>query len=158
MILTSRRSRRVLSLAIAAGATATVLTGCTKPQPSITVFSGSTSKTVSAQPECVLTSRCNADAGKVSDLNAAPGSTILVDVPKTLASAGWIVTAFTQDSSSKNTPIDGAGSSITNNHTVRLQVPQAGGAYFLQVSPPALTQSAQDNRLTTWIVRVQLAQ
>jgi hypothetical protein len=162
VILTSSRSRRALSLVIAAGAATTLLSACDKPQPTITVLSGSKSKIVKAQPECVILAQCTVDLKKVTDLNAARGGTILIDVPKSLASAGWIVTAYTQDSTGKNTPIEGAGSATVNDHSVRVRVPEpttdAGGSYVLQVSPPAPSKRTQDDRLTTWIVRVQLSQ
>jgi hypothetical protein len=149
---------RFVSVGATIVAAAGLLTACDKPQPTITAFAGSTSKTIAAQPECVFTGQCTVDSAKIGQLEVMPGSDILVDVPKSLARAGWIVTAFTQDSTGKNSPIDGAGSSTTNHHSVRVRVPQATGGYLLQVSPPAPSKRTQDDRLTTWIIRVQLTQ
>jgi len=132
-----------------------LVTSCDKPQPTVTMFNGSKARIVSAQPACLLTGKCGGDNRKVVVVAAAAGSRILIDVPRELARAGWIVAAFTTDASGKNTAIEGAGStSVRGDHTVRVQVPQASsGGYFLQVS--ALRPS---NQLTTWVARVQLTQ
>ena len=130
-----------------------LLSACDKPQPTVTVFSGSTAKAVSAQPSCLLLGTCSPSQSRVTGLSVQPGSTVLVDVPKKLADGGWIATAFTQDSAGKNTPVTGAGTSTTTKLTARLQVPQGSGGYFVQIS--ALKPS---NQLTTWIVRVTYGQ
>lgn len=150
-----RDRRRLKTVAAVAGlmAVPALLTACDKPQPTVTVFNGSTAKAVSAQPACLLLSTCSAKQGRVVSLSAQPGSTILIDVPKKLADAGWIASAFTQDSTGKNTAVTGAGTSTTTDLTARLQVPQGTGGYFVQVS--ALKPS---NQLTTWIVRVTYGQ
>lgn len=146
---------------VAAGAgllaAAALLTGCTKPQPGITLLSGSKSTIVSAQPLCFQLGQCAIKANRVGQITAAANSQILVDVPGSLAGKGWIVAAFTTDSTGKNTAVatPGANSApIHGEHTVRLQVPQAtSGGYYLQVS--ALQPTRQ---LTTWLVGVQLTQ
>jgi hypothetical protein len=135
-------------------ATGVLLTACNKPQPSITVFSGSTAKAVSAQAPCVLDKSCTDDPHKVVDLTVRPGSTLLVDVSRDLANAGWIATAYTQDSSGAATSIPGAGTAKpTQNLSARLRVPQADGAYLVRV-----TSVRPTNQLTTWLVRVTLGQ
>ncbi|MDQ1750057.1 MAG: hypothetical protein QOE71_1113 [Pseudonocardiales bacterium] len=148
--LTGRGLAGLLGL-VAAGV---LLTACNKPQPSITVFSGSTAQTVSAQAPCVLDKSCTDDPHKVVDISVRPGSTLLVDVSRDLASAGWIATAYTQDSSGASTSIPGAGTAKpTQNLSARLQVPQADGAYLVRV-----TSVRPTNQLTTWLVRVTLGQ
>lgn len=148
----TRRGRRAVACGIAAAGLALMLSACDKPQPSVTVFNGSTAKAVQAQQPCVFTGACNPDGHKIGDLSAVAGSTILIDVPKNLAAAGWVAAAFTQDSSGKNTPVPGAGTPGTSKDlTSRTRVPDGTGGYFLQVS--ALKPS---NQLTTWIVRVSI--
>jgi hypothetical protein len=158
VILKTRVTARTVAAGVATIAAAAMLVGCDRPQPSITVLSGAKAKSVSAQAPCVLTGACNADAKKVTRISAPAGTRILVDVPKDLAQAGWIVAAFTADTSGKNTAINGAGSSpIQGEHNVRVQVPQVpsggSGAYFLQVS-----SLRPNNQLTTWVVAVQIIQ
>jgi hypothetical protein len=100
---------------------------------------------------------CDAVGSKIRTVKAVGGSKIMVDVPKELADAGWIVAAFTSDAAGKNTPVPTPGASsspVHGEHSVRLVVPQVtSGGYFLQIS--SLRPSRQ---LTTWIVTVQLTQ
>ena len=137
-------------------ATAMTLAGCVKPQPGITVLSDNRSKIVRAQPACTVLGSCQPIQSRVPLVAATGGSQILLDVPKELADAGWIVAAFTSDGKT-NTALTtpGAGSPpIQGKHTVRLQVPAAtSGSYYLQVT--ALRPS---NQLTTWLLGVQLRQ
>jgi Protein of unknown function (DUF2771) len=141
-----------LALLITAG----LLTACDKPLPTLTVFSGSTAKKVEAQPVCVTAATpCSPNSGKITELTAKSGGQILVDVPKKLASAGWLVTAFTVDTAGKSTPINGAGSSPVNgDHSVRLNVPITTGGYFLEVYPI----KKNDKVLSTWLVSVKITQ
>lgn len=136
-----------------------LLTGCDKPQPTVTALSNDRSTIVPAQPGCTMlpTAACSPDPSKQKSIKASGGSQILLDVPLQLANAGWIVTAFTGDGTT-NTPLTTpAGVStgpIHGVHTVRLNVPAAtAGSYFLQVT--ALKASKQ---LTNWLIAVQLTQ
>jgi hypothetical protein len=151
--VTVSKTRRRIAAGLGLVATATVLAACDRPQPKVTVQSGSRSKIVSAQSLCVVAKQCAVDTSKIVHLTAAPGSQILVDVPKDLSDASWAVAAYTQDQSGKNTPLDvpGTGSPIKGKHAVRLAVPQATGGYLLQVSALAPTK-----QLTTWIIAVDL--
>jgi hypothetical protein len=153
----SRRGSRIAAVGASIIAAGTLLTACDKPRPTVTVYSGSTSRAVSAQQPCVLTGKCSPDPSKYGSIKARSGGQVLVDVPKSVADAGWIVTAFTTDGSGKNTALStpGASTTVTKALTTRLQVPQApaGGSYFLQVN--ALSPSTT---LTTWIMTVQITQ
>jgi hypothetical protein len=145
-----RAAVAVLALLI----TAALLSACTKPLADLTVFSGTTAKKVTAQPKCVTRSACGLDTGKITELSAKGGSQILVDVPKKLADAGWVVTAFSTDSAGKNSPIAGAGSAqVRGDHSIRLNVPLSTGGYYLQVYPVK-----PSNVLTTWLVSVKITQ
>ncbi|MGX7677796.1 DUF2771 family protein [Jatrophihabitans sp. DSM 45814] len=150
----SRRSGRPIAMVIALIAAAMLLSACgQKPRPTVTVFSGSTAKKVSAQQPCALLKTCSDDS-KIVELTVRPGSTILVDVSHDLADAGWIATAFTEDSTGKSTTVDGAGTAApTRDFTARLNVPQAQGGYFVRI-----TAVRPSNQLTTWLVQVKLEQ
>lgn len=148
-----RRAAAVLAPLLAV----TVLSSCTKPLPTITVFSGSTATKVSAQPRCaIVTNRCKLVTSDIPELSAKGGGQILVDVPRKLAHAGWIVSAFTADSAGKNTPVPGAGSTaVSGDHAVRVNVPLSTGGYFIGVYP---TNPAAAHVLTAWLVSVHIAQ
>lgn len=135
----------------------TLLSACTKPLPTITVFSGSSASKVSAQPRCaIVTNQCKIDTNAIPELSAKGGGQILVDVPRKLAHAGWIVSAFTTDSTGKKTAIAGAGSSpVSGDHSVRVNVPLPSGGYLLGVYP---TSPSAPRVLTAWFVSVHITQ
>jgi hypothetical protein len=147
---------RALAAGLGLAATASVLAGCSEPQPSITVLSDNRSKIVQAQPACTVLGSCQPVQSRVPQVPATGGSQILLDVPKELADAGWIVAAFTSDGKT-NTALSTPGAAsqpIKGRHTVRLRVPAATeGSYYLQV-----TSLRPTNQLTTWLVGVQLRQ
>jgi hypothetical protein len=130
----SRRRLAVAALGVAAAAT--LLTGCDKPTPNITVFSGHTAIRVAPAKYCydgnANTCRTNNVAGTIT---ANGGSTIVVDVPKDIADGHWAVTAFTLDSAGTVTTIDTASSAVVSKtHAVRVSVPLANsGGYHLAV-------------------------
>jgi hypothetical protein len=152
-------SLRPRSIAAGLGLLATVslLSACSKPQPTVTVLSNDKSKIIPAQPTCtMLTTPCALVNSKIKHVTASAGSKILVDVPRSLANGGWIVTAYITDGK-KNTALTTPGAqsgTIQGQHSVRLTVPSATeGSYFLQVT--ALRPSDQ---LTTWVIGVNLTQ
>jgi hypothetical protein len=149
-----RRRLRAIVAGLGLAATASLLAGCTKPQPGITVLSDNKSTIVKAQPACTVLGSCQPVQSRVAQVPAAGGSQILLDVPKELADAGWIVAAFTSDGK-KNTALTTPGAAsqpIQGRHTVRLRVPPATeGSYYLQV-----TALRPTNQLTTWLLGVQL--
>ncbi|MEO7260301.1 MAG: DUF2771 family protein [Jatrophihabitantaceae bacterium] len=153
-----RLKSRVLAagLGLAATAATTVLAGCSKPQPSITVLSDNRSEIVRAQPACTVLGSCQPVQSRVPQVRATAGSQIMLDVPKELADAGWIVAAFTSDGKT-NTALTTPGAAsqpIQGQHSVRLRVPSAtAGSYYLQV-----TSLRPSNQLTTWLLGVQLRQ
>ncbi len=152
----TRRLIRSAAATLAVLAAAALLSGCTKPQPTVTVFSGSDSKAVAAQAPCVILGSCAEDVGKYAHITVRGGSQILLDAPRDLANAGWIVTAYIRDTAGKNTPLTSpqgvSTTSVIKDLVARVQVPQAtSGSYFLQVS-----SVKPSNQLTTWIVNVEL--
>lgn len=151
------RRPRAAAVLLAPLLAVTLLSACTKPLPSITVFSGTTAKKISAQPRCaIVTNRCKINTNSIPELSAKGGSQILVDVPRKLAHAGWIVSAFTTDATGKNTPIAGAGSSaVSGQHSVRVNVPLSSGGYLIGVYP---TSPTAPRVLTAWLVSVRIGQ
>lgn len=149
-----RRGSRALAATATLVATASMLTGCSKPQPTITVLSDNRSRIVKAQPACTVLGSCQPVQSRVPQVPATGGSQILLDVPKELADGGWIVAAFTSDGK-KNTALTTPGAAsppIQGRHTVRLRVPPVTeGGYYLQV-----TALRPTNQLTTWLLGVQL--
>ena len=95
-------TRRLVALATVAAAAALTLTGCTKPNPGVSVVSG----TNSAQEEALCWAWDNAaidpktcagdvlakavDAGKIPTVAVAPGDTIGISVDPVVAEAGWV--------------------------------------------------------------------
>ena len=135
-----------------------LLTGCNGNDgpPTITMISNGHSTTVPAQPACTMVKQggCSAQAAERRTIKAAGGSQIEVDVPASLAKAGWIVTAYTTQGST-NTPLQSpAGVStgtIVGQRSTKVNVPQSDqGSYFLQVI--ALRPSRQ---LTNWLCLVE---
>ena len=75
---------------------------------------------------------CKAGDGGVTTLQAAPGSTINISVPRSVALNAWIVTANEADDEGQLQVLDAAGSSvISDNHHARVQVPTTGDAPYL---------------------------
>jgi hypothetical protein len=151
--------RRAIAPVAGLVAVTTLLTGCDKPRPTITVLGNDRATTVPAQPLCTIqaVNPCPVDAGRQRTVSARSGSQLLIDVPAQLADNGYLVSAYTTDGT-KNTPVSAPGASsgpITGKLAVKLAVPsQAQGSYFVQVSP--LPSKHPSNQLTTWLVLVQL--
>ncbi len=74
------------------------------------------------------------DYGRAPTLTVQPGSDLLVDVPRELATNAWVVAAFTLGPTGKTTPLAGAGSAVHDTHSARLTAPPSSVTdYFLQV-------------------------
>jgi hypothetical protein len=149
------RPARLAAAALGVAAIATVLTACDKPIPSITVLSGRTTIRVDAAKYCYdgNTKTCRTSSASGS-IKATSGSSIVVDVPRQVATEHWAVAAFVKDSTGKITTIDAASSALVNNtHSVRLQVPAASqGSYQLSVQSFTGTTATGE-----WDVEVNLS-
>jgi hypothetical protein len=119
---------------------AAVLTACQKPLPTITVSGDGKSVVVDAANYRFADGPLHEpvkDVGQAPELRVRAGSTLLVDVPRTVADNAWVVAAFTLDSAGKSHPLTGAGtaSAIHDRHTTHLATTPAGvGSYYLQVA------------------------
>ena len=129
-----RRFARRAALVVVAGAGATTLAACQKPLPDVTFQSGSRSVLVEPSNYCFDADKrdsCHGEGG-VKTLQAAPGDTINISVPRTVALNAWVVTANDVDDSGTLQVIDGAGSAVvTDSHHARVQVPTQGTAPYL---------------------------
>lgn len=131
----SRRIRRVGVTIVVAGAAATLLAACDKPLPEVTVLANDTVTRLPAARYCFDAQHCRKATDTATPIKADAGSKINIDVPKSVASQAWIVTAYTLDESNKATPIQGAGSTLLHGeYNARITVPYAvGSSYYIAV-------------------------
>lgn len=139
MSVTLLTIRRRLPPVLAAAAVVTVgLSACTKPIPEITVYGNGHSLNVPAARYTFPNGKEQVritDYGKAPTLEVQPGTDLLVDVPRELATNAWVVAAFTLDPTGKTTPLAGAGSAVHDTHSARLTAPPSAVTdYFLQVA------------------------
>ncbi len=128
---------RRLRVAAAVGALATAVTACQKPLPELTVLSGSTTTTVQPQTYCFDPAHCHFPKSVVGQVSAQPGSTLLVDVPRAVATQTWGVVSAVRNAKGQFRSIKGANyrsGNVTNSHTTRVDVPYGVGSYYLIVS------------------------
>lgn len=96
------QARRRLAVALAASAALVGLTGCERPTPPVTLYSGNTSIHDSALSYCFegqdptaqpgTAGACRVEEGRTPKvLEVRPGDEVTVDVSKDLADAGWFV-------------------------------------------------------------------
>ena len=91
--------RRLALVAACLAAAGLALTGCTKPYPAISVFSGSSSVNTeaicwAADSDSLSPTQCAADvvkngSGKAPRISVLPGSTIGISVDPVIAESGW---------------------------------------------------------------------
>jgi hypothetical protein len=117
-----------------------LLTACQKPLPTITVSGADRAVVVRAAQYQFAGGPLHKpikDVGQAPGITVRAGSTLLVDVPHTVAANVWVVAAYTLDSAGKAHPLAGAGSAsaIRGRHTTHLSTTPAGvGDYYLQVA------------------------
>lgn len=149
----SRRTNRLAAAVLGGAALVATLTACDKPTPKVTFQSGSTSTQAQPQTYCFDLAHCRiSTSNSVADLKASAGSTILVDVPRNVATNSWSVTAATVGSDNKyaQLQVDGTSSStISDHHSTRVAVPFGTGQYVLIVKE---TRSGKDT--ATWVARI----
>lgn len=95
------QARRRLAVALAAAAALVGLTGCDKPTPLVSLYSGNTSINDTALSYCFegqdpakepgTEGACRYDTHTPKVLDVRPGDEVTVDVAKDLADAGWFV-------------------------------------------------------------------
>ncbi len=152
-LLSIRRSRlgAVATVAVAA----VTLSACTKPIPEITVYGDGHSLNVGAARYTFPNGKEHVritDYGRAPTLRVQPGSDLLVDVPRELATNAWVVAAFTLDPTGKATPLAGAGSAVHDTHSARLTAPPSSiSDYFLQV-----VELRGSKQTGGWIVHVKV--
>ncbi len=149
------RRAHVIGLA-ALGAAALTLTGCEKPAPGITMFSGSSS--IRSEALCWAFDSDQLDPGECADeilqgrategaqlLAAAPGNTVGISVDPVVAESGWNIVIGGQSLS--ETP-------LTTNY-FRFTLPLQLGSQVL----PVQIVSGQNSQIRgVWIVGLQPTQ
>lgn len=144
---------KVLALAVSA---LFVLTGCTKPLPSVTLFSGDVS--VRAEAVCwtqdgspvIGSADCTQDdlvaavqSGDLSVLPVTPGSTLGISVDSEVADAGWYPAIIVdgQPQQLVNSVITDRYWRFTFPDTARGQFP--AGGYILQITAAGATSGSE---------------
>jgi hypothetical protein len=153
------RPVRTIAAVVGAAAVSSLLTGCgSKPTPNVTVLSGHTTSVVKPQTYCfdANPAHCRVSAkGNVGAIKARQGSTIFIDVPRTVASSHWGVTSATEDSSGQFQAITGSGlssSTLHNTHSTRVNVPYGPGTkYYLIV-----IQQSGSVQTGSWVTQVTI--
>jgi hypothetical protein len=123
-------------LAVGIAAAAGLLVACDKPVPEVTVLSGSTTTQLQPSRYCFSTTANSCrSSDSVGTVHARSDGTLLIDVPRPVAQAHWLVTAYRRAASGRPTPLDGYGSpSVLNDrHSIRLPVPYGEGTYYISV-------------------------
>jgi hypothetical protein len=128
--------RRVLGTAAGLALAASALTSCQKPVPELTVLSGSATTQVSPQTYCFDTAHCRFPKSDVRRVSARPGSTLLIDVPRSVAAESWNAVSAVQKSNGTFATIKGANyqsGTVRDSHSARVDVPYGVGSYYLVV-------------------------
>jgi len=136
---------RIIATAAIAVAAITMLTACDKPLPKVTVLSGSTTVVLEPQTYCFDASHCHQPGAKIAVVDAAAGSTLLVDVPREIADHAWSVSSGTFTKGLLKTFVGDNYSTgaIKNTHSARVEVPFGVGSYTLAIQTNQATWVAQ---------------
>lgn len=147
-----RRARALATAAVGLGAVVS-LAACTKPLPNVTVLSGDTTIVVKPQAYCPDPAHCHFPKGHVSTISAVAGSSILVDVPREVASKPWTLVSAVQKSNGTFQTIAGANyasGTVKNSHSTHVDVPYGVGSYFLVVTQKSATANG------SWVAEVSI--
>jgi hypothetical protein len=142
-----RRPVRILAVTGALAGTA-VLAGCDKPLPKITVQRGSFSTTISPSTYCFDAKHCHTDKLDLPLVSARPDDTVLVDVPRTMASRGWSVSALSLDGTKSL-----GGSAIEDQHSYRVAASANNGQPFI-VQVQQLRHGQPDGSKWSFVVKI----
>jgi hypothetical protein len=141
---------RPAAVLVAAGLAATVLAGCNKPAPKITVLGGGKVVTISPSTYCFDAAHCRHSTGvDLPSFTTAADEKVLIDVPKEVERRGWVVSALTLNG---KTQLATSGP-IRNSHTYR--VPSgvnSGDPFIVQVNE--LHSSSSNGSVWSFLVQV----
>lgn len=144
-----RRPARALAVTVGLAAS-TLLAGCDKPLPKITVQTGGFSTTVSPSTYCFGSSQCRNSARiDLPVVATAADSTVLIDVPRVLATQGWVVRALALDGKRSL----GDSGRLHDRHTYRVVSGVGGGGAFL-VEVDQLRKGKPDGSRWSFLVKV----
>ena len=131
------RAARVAAVTVGGIAAATMLTGCSRPVPYVTIYTGSGSVRVAPQKWCYNppTNCSNGGNGNLQTIKAPAGGTLLVDVPGQVAQQRWLVTSYVQQNGKQQVIQDASSGLVADQHSTRVSVPSAlaGDQYVLSV-------------------------
>jgi hypothetical protein len=127
---------------------------CQKPLPTITVFGDGKSVIIDASAYQFSGGPAREASIKTPTLKVQAGSSLLVDVPRTVAAHGWLVTALTVADDGTTTVVQDASSPlITDKHSTRLStVPIGIGTYLLRITA---VRGSADTPTGVWVVQVR---
>ena len=143
--------RSVVLAAVLAGTG--LLAACDKPIPEVTLQSGSTSTTVAAQTYCFDQQHCKIrTSGGIGALHVRPDSTILVDVPQSVANHAWAALSGqpAENGTFRTFSATGVNSGLRrNNHVARIHVPDGVSSYYLEI-----IESRGGRQTANWVARI----
>jgi hypothetical protein len=143
---------RVSAAAAVAITASTLLTGCDKPPPKVTVLGGG--KVVNITPSTYCFDGKHCPRSKTLDLptlTVAADEKVLIDVPRKVESRGWRAQALTLDGSK----VLGTSGAIEHSHSYRVPSGIAqGDAFIVQIDE--LKSGAPDGSVWSFLVKVSL--
>jgi len=122
-----RRTVRYAASAAAIGGVL-ALAACDKPAPKVTAQSGSTSMTVSPSSYSWDSTHLKKFVASLPEITTKTDGTVLVDVPRRVANAGWAISAISLSNTAK--AIGGSGQ-IKDRHTFRVAAQTNNGQPFI---------------------------
>ncbi|SOD70437.1 uncharacterized protein DUF2771 [Jatrophihabitans sp. GAS493] len=144
--------RRIGVIAAVTLAAAGVLSACDKPVPLVTVLANNTATQLTPQVYCFDPQSCRKSGENPEPVKARAGSTISIDVPKSVADKAWLVSAYSLDDSNKATAIEGAGTTLLHDqNNARINVPFTGTTYYI-----AIQQTDGKTATGIWQAAVQI--
>ena len=145
-------SRPVRAVALTAGAVAlsTLLTGCDKPPPKVTVLGGDRVVNITPSTYCWDDRHCPRAAKlDLPTLTVAADEKVLIDVPRRVSSNGWQAQALSLDGSK----VLGSSGMIGDSHSYRVPSGINGGNAFI-VQVDELHNGKPDGSVWSFLVKV----
>jgi hypothetical protein len=142
--------RPVRAVAVAGALASTfVLSSCDQPTPKITVQRGSFSTTISPSTYCFDAAHCRTSRIDLPAVSARPDDTVLIDVPRTLASRGWSATVVSLASLRQV----GGSAAVHDRHSYRVAASVNDGNPFI-VQVQQLRQGKPDGSKWSFLVKI----
>jgi hypothetical protein len=131
------RVARVAAATVGGIAAVTLLTGCQRPVPYVTIETGHGSIRVPPQKWCYNPPNDCAKIGSsdLQTIKVPAGGTLLVDVPADVAQQRWLVDSYVEQNGKQQVIPDASSGLVADRHSTRVGVPAAfaGEQYILSV-------------------------